>query len=99
MLGIEKGALILSVSERRCGMLWPTIFLALFRQQRQPSQLSVRPSVGLSVCLPAYLSACLPVCVIKEAAERIRQSRNAIALDNSRLTIYKHTAVNNYTET
>ncbi len=36
---------------------------------------------------------------MKEAAEHIQQSRNAIALDRSRLTIYKHTAVNNYTET
>ena len=61
--------------------------------------LSVVLSVFRTACLPVCLSVRLSVYVIKEAAEHIKRSRNAIALDRSRLTIYKHTAVNNYTET
>ncbi|CAM9174639.1 unnamed protein product [Pylaiella littoralis] len=33
------------------------------------------------------------------AAEQAAQSRNAITLDDSQLAIYKHTAINHYTET
>ena len=47
----------------------------------------------------AYNPSCSGVQSVKAAAEQNKPGRNAIALDPSTLTVYKDTAVNNYTET
>ena len=47
----------------------------------------------------AYNPSCSGVQSVKAAAEQNKPGRNAIALDPTTLTVYKDTAVNNYTET